>query len=111
MAYDKLKDLIYPYVMKHYAVMQKQLPYLTGNLAYNAFQIHKTNQGYLAYNAFQLHRTPEGYELSIDLNIAPYAEWIDRPDYRSYQYFDKAFKTFYNNLKADIEGNLHWRVN
>lgn len=96
MAYDKLKDLIYPYVMKHYAVMQKQLPYLTGNLAYNAFQIHKTNQG---------------YELSIDLNIAPYAEWIDRPDYRSYQYFDKAFKTFYNNLKADIEGNLHWRVN
>lgn len=67
--------------------------------------------GNLAYNAFQLHRTPEGYELSIDLNIAPYAEWIDRQDYRSYQYFDKAFKTFYNNLKADIEGNLHWRVN
>ena len=96
MAYDKLKDLIYPYVMKHYAVMQKQLPYLTGNLAYNAFQIHKTNQG---------------YELYIDLNIAPYASFIDRPDYRSYQYFDKAFKTFYNNLKADIEGNLHWRVN
>lgn len=96
MAYDKLKDLIYPYVMKHYAVMQKQLPYLTGNLAYNAFQIHKTNQG---------------YELYIDLNIAPYGSYIDRPDYRSYQYFDKAFKTFYNNLKADIEGNLHWRVN
>ena len=99
MAYEKLKDLIYPYVAKHYAVMQKQLPYLwwlTGNLA---------------YNAFQLHRTPEGYELSIDLNIAPYASFIDRQDYRSYQYFDKAFKTFYNNLKADIEGNLHWRVN
>ena len=92
--FENLNDLIYPYVAKHFAVLQKQLPYLTGNLA---------------YNATKLKRVDGGYEIGIDLTIAPYAEYLDRPDYRSYRYFDKAFETFYRNLKNDLENNLHWK--
>lgn len=94
MAFENLKDAIYPYVAKHYAVLQKRMPYLTGNLAYNALHLIKK---------------PNGYDIKIDLNIAPYAEYIDRPDYRTYQYFDKAFQEFYTNLKLDLENNLKWR--
>lgn len=93
-AFENLKIAIYPYVQKHYAILQKQMPYLTGNLAYNALHLVKTR---------------DGFDIQIDLSIAPYAEWIDRPDYVSYQYFDKAFQLFYKNLKADLEGNLKWR--
>lgn len=92
--FDNLKDAIYPYVVKHYAILQKQMPYLTGNLAYNALHLKKTS---------------EGYDIYIDLSIAPYADWIDRPDYVSYQFFEKAFNTFYKNLKLDLENNLNWR--
>ena len=93
-SFERLRDAIYPYVAKHFAVLQKQLPYLTGNLAYNATKLVRVNSG---------------YEISIDLTIAPYAVWIDRPGYVSYKYFEKAFNTFYTNLKEDIEGNLHWK--
>ena len=94
MEFENLRDRIYPYVYKHYKILQKQMPYLTGNLAYNALHLTKTN---------------DGYDISIDLTIAPYAEWIDRVGYQSYQYFEKAFNTFYTNLKLDLEKNLKWR--
>lgn len=78
-------------VYKNYYLLQKQLPYKTGNLAYNALKIKKTSKG---------------YDIIIDQSIAPYASYIDKPEYKSYQYWDKAVKNFIKQINKDLGGTI-----
>lgn len=50
-------------IEKRFQIIRKQMPYRTGNLAYNAY-----------------YKKPNGvgkYDIGIDLSIAPYAEYLE----------------------------------
>lgn len=75
---------------KAYAIVQKTLPYKTGNLS---------------RNAFKLERTANGYKLYVDLKIAPYAKYIDQPGYKTDGYWEKAVQLFLNILIQQFPGS------
>ena len=82
---ERLKRSVYT----NYYILQKQMPYLTGNLAYNALYIKKTSSG---------------YDIGIDLSKAPYAEYIDRPGYRTEGYWEEAIEEFLQAIAKDLGG-------
>lgn len=79
-------------IRTNYAIVQKTLPYKTGNLSHNAFKVIKIDD--------------EHYEIKIDLSIAPYAAYIDRPGYRTFGYWNKAVDTIIQQIAADLGGVL-----
>lgn len=91
--YWKIRSSIY----KNYAIVQKTLPYRTGNLAYNAFKI--TDKG------------DHNYTITIDLDIAPYAYYLDegKPIGNSDKhkgFWDRAMKQFMQAVAADLQAEL-----
>lgn len=92
MTTDELMQRIEQTLRTNYAIVQKRLPYKTGNLAYNAFQIIKIDD--------------EHYDIKIDLSVAPYAEYIDRPGYRTFGYWDRAIGDMIKQITADLGGTL-----
>ena len=61
------------YLNSRYEAHRFELPYKTGNLRDNSYKLVKTSSG---------------YEIYLDLNVAPYAEYIDRPGYKTEKYWD-----------------------
>lgn len=60
-------------------------PIKTGNLRYKAMK-YKRNKGGTA-------------TIRVDLGIAPYAEYIDRPGYRTHGWWDKYLKQYLVELQ------------
>lgn len=78
-------------VQKNFAILQSELPYKTGNMAYNALKIKKT---------------ATGYEISIDPGIAPYSNYIDKPGYITAGYWDDSYEKFASSIARDLNGEI-----
>ena len=86
--------------MKAYAITQKTLPYKTGLLS---------NQFPGKEGGFRIETlSPGTYKIYIDLSTVPYAEYIDKPGYRTYGYWDKAVENYVSIMAHELGGTLKW---
>ena len=90
MTQKEVADLIDEKVRTAFEIARKTLPYKTGNLSMNAYQIVKIDDTH--------------FDIKIDLNIAPYAEYIDRPGYRSYGYWDRTAQLIIDMIAQELGG-------
>ena len=61
----------------------------------------------MAYNAFKIKQINENkFDVSIDLNIAPYAYYINKPGYRTAGYWERAVKQYIDLIAKDLGGYL-----
>ena len=81
------------FLRTQFELYRKTLPYDTGNLSLNAYNLEKTATGYKIY---------------IDLNIAPYAEYLDNKGVHQ-NFFENLIV---NKLLQDIQnrygGLIEW---
>lgn len=92
MTQEEVAEIIEQKVRTTFELARKTLPYKTGNLSMNAYQIVKIDDTH--------------YDIKIDLAIAPYAEWIDKPGYRSYGYWDRTVQIILDMLTTELGGTL-----
>lgn len=73
-------------------IIRKTLPYKTGNLQNNAYKIKKIDDTH--------------FDVTIDLSIAPYAEYINNPGYRTAGYWQFAMLKLMNLIADETGGTL-----
>ena len=74
----------------------KLIPYRTGNLR---------------YKATKLKNIPGGCMVFIDLNTAPYGEYINRPGYRTHGYWERFVDSFISDLIKECRNEGSVEVN
>lgn len=89
-----MRDVVYSRVEfavnKNFIQMRNELPFKTGRLAYQSFKLFKTDTG---------------WSLKVDLNIAPYAVYLDdKPKTRDW--WARACNDFMRRLQLDLSGIL-----
>ena len=88
-------NIIRESVYKNYYILQKMLPYKNGYLS-----------GQSLPAGLNIKDTPDGWKISINLINTPYAEYIDRPGYKTNGYWDKVCKKFLAAVATDLNGKL-----
>lgn len=92
MTQDELLDYITQSVRTNFEIIRKTLPFKTGNLSQNAYQLIKIDEN--------------KWDIKIDLNIAPYAEYINRPGYKTEGFWEKAINELSTLIAKDLGGTI-----
>ena len=75
-------------IRKNFVLMRAELPIKTGRLQYRAFKLVKT---------------AEGWSLTVDLEISPYAVYLDDMP-KTAGWWRMACQRFIDRLRIDLEG-------
>ncbi len=89
-----MRDVVYSRVEfavnKNFIQMRNELPFKTGRLAYQSFKLVKTDTGWKLY---------------INLNISPYAVYLDDKP-KTHGWWEIACNDFMRRLQLDLNGIL-----
>lgn len=88
MTIENLVDRIAQAVQSSGNIVRVTLPRKTGNLQDNAYYIKKIDDYH--------------YDIGINLEIAPYAQYINEPGYRTQGYWDKAVEDIIKLIAQDL---------
>lgn len=104
MTNDELIELIEQAIMTSSNIVRKTLPY--GKRAFIDEQ-GRSHPGNLQNNAFKvIKKDDNSYDICIDLNIAPYADYINQPGYKTSGYWDKAAENIIKLIAEQLGGQL-----
>ena len=85
-------------------IIRKTMPYGKRNYIDKLGHFHPGN---LMNNAYKIKSLGDGkYDIYLDLDIAPYAEYIDQAGYKTYGYWDKAMRKLIKSIAKQLGGTL-----